>query len=113
MNEPQKEFTFLCKYSDIKENTGNRFFINENDIAVFKVGGRIYALSNICPHQHSPIIYDGIIEEGNVVCPAHGWSFELKSGKLGGNRRGLEKYEVMIAGNDVYIKILDTKFQLF
>ena len=98
-------FVFLCSYSELKEGRGYRFFVNDKDIAVFKVEGEIYALSNVCPHQHAAIIYDGFIEEGSVVCPAHGWSFDLATGKLGGVRRGLENYEVKKNGDEIYIRV--------
>ena len=52
----------LCHISELKERTGKRFFINDTDIAVFKIEGRIYAVSNICPHQKSALIYEGTIE---------------------------------------------------
>ena len=51
------------------------------EIAVFKIDSKVFALSNICPHQHTALIYDGFVEDGCVVCPAHGWKFNLRTGK--------------------------------
>ncbi len=70
----------FVRVSELRENQGKRFLINDVDIAVFKVNGEIFVLNNVCPHQHTSIIYDGIIEDGCIVCPAHGWMFNLKTG---------------------------------
>lgn len=99
-------FSKVCKYSGLKEKIGKRFFVDDVEIAVFKVDGEIYALNNICPHQKSHLIYDGFIEEGKVICPVHGWQFELKTGNLAQGRKGLDVYEVKLVDDDVYVRIL-------
>ncbi len=102
-----KQFIKICTIDDLKENLGKRFIIDNSEIAVFKVEGEIYALSNICPHQKSAIIFDGLIECGKVICPAHGWEFDLATGNQAGGRRGLTSYPVFIHGRDVYIKMIE------
>jgi nitrite reductase/ring-hydroxylating ferredoxin subunit len=103
MNSKQKEFTKICSLKDLSENKGKRFIIEENEIAIFLVAGEVFALSNHCPHQHSAMIYDGFLADGCVVCPAHGWMFNLKTGKTPEGGNGLESYETMVMGKDVYI----------
>ena len=83
-------FTKICTVSELKENQGKRFLINDVDIAVFKVNGEVFVLNNTCPHQHTTIIYDGFIEDGCVVCPAHGWMFNLKTGRQPTGAKGKE-----------------------
>ncbi len=99
-------FTKICYIDELKENTGTQFFIDDVEIAVFKVNGEIYALNNVCPHQHSSIIYDGFIEDGFVICPGHGWEFELNSGKRKCGSRGLDSYPVKVVNNEVFIKVI-------
>jgi NAD(P)H-dependent nitrite reductase small subunit len=103
-------FTKICSIYDIEENNGKRFIINETEIAVFKVGGNIFALNNICPHQQSALIYDGFIEDGCVVCPAHGWKFDLRTGNKKSGSRGLDSYEVKIVDENIYVKVFPKKF---
>ena len=98
-------FEYVCKYSDLKENTGQRFLIDDVEVAVFKVKGEIYALNNICPHQHTPLIYDGFIEDMKVVCPAHGWEFNLIDGKMPEGSKGLDSYEIKIIKDDIFVKV--------
>lgn len=92
----------ICKVSELTENQGKRFLINDVDIAVFKVNGEVFALNNTCPHQHTTIIYDGFVEEGCVVCPAHGWIFNLKTGKQPTGARGLDVYPVKVVKDEVF-----------
>lgn len=110
MNELDGFFK-VCKYTDLKEKIGKRFFVNDVDTAVFKVDGEVYALSNMCIHQKAAIIYDGFVEDGKVECPAHGWQFDLKTGKVPGAVKGLDSYEVKIIDEYVYIKVYEKKYR--
>jgi nitrite reductase/ring-hydroxylating ferredoxin subunit len=92
----------ICKLSELKDKRGKRFLINDVDIAVFKVDEEVVVVSNTCPHQHTTIIYDGFVEEGCVVCPAHGWMFNLKTGKQPTGARGLDVYPVKVVEDEVF-----------
>ena len=98
-------FTKICSFDELKEQAGKRFIIEETEIAVFKLGGKVYTLSNICPHQHTALIYDGFIEHGCVVCPVHGWMFDLQTGKSPTGGKGLDTYETLIIDNNIYARI--------
>jgi nitrite reductase/ring-hydroxylating ferredoxin subunit len=110
-NAQADNFTFVCAYADLKENSGKRFYINEVDIAIFKIAGSVYALNNVCPHQHSAMIYDGFIEHGCVVCPSHGWMFDLQTGKMPDGSRGLDAYQTKIIDERVYVKVVKKEFK--
>jgi len=99
-------FTKVCPVENLKEYQGKRFFIDDVEIAVFKIDGEVYALSNICPHQHTALIYDGFVEDGCIVCPAHGWMFNLKTGRMPDDRRGLDSYPVKVIDGNVFIKVI-------
>lgn len=98
-------FLRICSLNDLEVNKGKRFIIGETDVAVFLIDNKIYALSNICPHQHSALIYDGFLEDGFVVCPAHGWKFDLTSGKTSEGGKGLDVFETKLIDDQVYVKI--------
>lgn len=92
----------ICKLSDMKEKQGKRFLVNDVDIAVFKVDDEIFVVNNVCPHQHTALIYDGFIEDGCVVCPAHGWMFNLKTGRQPTGASGLDVYPVKVINGEIY-----------
>jgi nitrite reductase/ring-hydroxylating ferredoxin subunit len=52
-------------------------------VAVFNAGGGcFYATGPICPHEDGPL-GEGWIEAGAVVCPWHGFDFDLTTGRCG------------------------------
>ena len=104
------EFTRVCSLDELKEYEGRKYVVNNVEIAVFKVKEEVFVLDNICPHQHSSLIYDGFIEKDCVVCPAHGWMFDLRTGKLPSGGKGLTVYPVNIAGGYVYAKVKEKRF---
>lgn len=48
-------------------------------LAICNVGGEWFAVSDVCPHAGGPI-GDGTLDGHTVVCPYHGWSFDIRSG---------------------------------
>ncbi len=98
-------FTKLCKVSELQERKGKRFIVDDIEVALFKVNNKIYALSNICPHKHSALIYDAFIEDGCVVCPAHGWMFDLHTGKLSTGKTRITTFPVQVKDDYIFVKI--------
>jgi nitrite reductase (NADH) small subunit len=50
-------------------------------LAVFNAGGgRFYACGATCPHEDGPLA-EGWLEGPVVVCPWHGFDFELATGR--------------------------------
>src|SRR5947209_3150598 len=48
-------------------------------IAIFRFGGKFYAIDNTCPHRGGPLA-EGHLENLEVTCPWHAWTFDLASG---------------------------------
>jgi nitrite reductase (NADH) small subunit len=69
----------LCPIEVIPENGGRQFRVDGREVAVFRVGGRVFALDGICPHQGGPLGFGEIVGE-KVLCPWHGWPFDLATG---------------------------------
>lgn len=99
-------YYFICAEKDLKDSEGKRFYINDTDVAIFKVEGKIYAVSNVCPHQQASRIYEGFVENNCVVCPLHGWTFSLETGKLHSGSNGLDTYPVKIIEGKIYAKVV-------
>lgn len=103
-------FSKVCEISELHPGRGSRFMVNDEEIAVFYIGGKVFALSNICPHQHSAIIYNGYLDDGYIACPAHGWKFNLETGQKPDGTRGLTVYPVLLINDSVYCKVVPQKF---
>jgi len=104
-----EKYSKVCRQEDLIEGIGNRFLINDIDIALFNIKGDIFALCNVCPHQHSALIYKGFIEDNCVICPVHGWKFNLKDGKMNNGGNGLNSYPIKIIDGYIYIKAEEKK----
>jgi len=108
----RKEFLRACSVDELEENKGLRFIVDDvTDIALFKVNGKIFAIDNVCPHNHTPKMHLGYIEEENVLCPVHFFKFSLNTGKQKGDAGcTLKTYEVKIEGDNVFVEKPDNKF---
>lgn len=72
---------FLAKVSDLP--VGSNLAVTASDgreIGLFNVGGKIYAIDNICPHAGAPLA-EGIVADCTVTCPWHYWEFNLATGE--------------------------------
>jgi 3-phenylpropionate/trans-cinnamate dioxygenase ferredoxin subunit len=76
-------------------------------IALIRHNGTCHAVSNVCPHEHTPSIADGHVEDGWVDCPIHGWRFSLETGKTPMGAPGLRVYSVSVVNGEVFVEIPD------
>ncbi len=100
----------ICTLDDLEPEKGIRLMVNDEEIAVFFVEGKVYVVNNICPHQHSAILYKSFVEDGFIACPAHGWKFNLETGKKPDGFRGITSFPVIIDDNVVYSKVVPKTF---
>ena len=64
---------------EIAEGSGKAITVSGTEIAVFRCEGQLYATQNWCPHAGSALAA-GALDGGAVVCPAHGYRFDLRTG---------------------------------
>jgi ferredoxin-nitrite reductase len=69
----------VIRPDEIAEGRGKALTVNGTEAAVFKCEGRLYATQNWCPHAGAALA-GGIVDGGEVVCPGHGYRFDLKTG---------------------------------
>ena len=70
--------------ADVKELLpGERLYISidEVQILVFNIDGKLYAIGDICSHDGN-ILDDAAVEGFEVVCPRHGARFDVRNGKV-------------------------------
>jgi len=75
----EHNWTPITKAENIPSRQGRAVTIGGMDLAIFNVNGRFFAIDNRCPHKGGPLS-DGIVAGTTVVCPLHGWRFDLESG---------------------------------
>lgn len=74
------EKILIGRKEDFPEREGKVVEINGVKYAVFNDKGEISVIDNACPHKGKSL-GEGMISEGKVTCPHHGWVFDVKSGQ--------------------------------
>ncbi|MCL5034830.1 MAG: Rieske (2Fe-2S) protein [Bacteroidetes bacterium] len=100
------EFTEIALLSELREGKGSVHKFEDDEIALVKLDGGVYAFLNMCPHQHTPLVdkYGGQIAGENLTCPMHGWTYHLKTGKCVNESGKLKMLEVKIEGGVVFVR---------
>ncbi len=101
----------IGKISDFDEGKGKSVKIDDDtQVAVFKIGGKIFVIEESCPHQGGPLS-EGEVEGLNVICPWHQMKYELESGNSSSDAWDKEykvkAFKVILEGEDVKIEIPD------
>jgi nitrite reductase (NADH) small subunit len=73
-------------------------------LCIANLDGVIRALDNECPHRGGPL-GEGMIEEGKLICPWHGWAFDPATGATDSSQERVAVYPVSIEGDEVFVKI--------
>lgn len=56
--------------------------IGDEPVAVCRFGGSWYVVENTCPHAGGSLS-GGSLEGASLVCPMHGWPFDVRTGACG------------------------------
>jgi nitrite reductase/ring-hydroxylating ferredoxin subunit len=95
------------------------------EFGIFRQGDRLLAYENQCPHDGGPVCQGKIIprveeeiapdktskglkfsSRRNVVCPWHGWEFDLETGRHAGDPKyRLRPVTVQVRDNQVYVTL--------
>ncbi|MGH7355119.1 MAG: Rieske (2Fe-2S) protein [Candidatus Rokuibacteriota bacterium] len=75
-------------------------------LAVFNLGGgRFRAVTPLCPHEDGPLA-EGWLEGGSVVCPWHGYDFDLATGRCNVDASlAVGVYETRVVDGEVEVDI--------
>jgi len=93
----------VCNFDEVKEARGKRVVVEGEEIALFKVDGKVCAISNMCPHQKFQKLHDGMFENGIVTCPMHGWAYDVRTG-ISTNASGRVKvFETEVKNGEVIV----------
>ncbi len=78
---------------------------NGVQVCLARVGGKLSALDNLCPHRQGPM-GQGWIEGNTAVCPWHSWAFDLETGEAeypAGER--VRVFDVKVEGDAVLVDL--------
>jgi nitrite reductase (NADH) small subunit len=90
---------------EVPQGAAREFEVSGRHITIFAIQGSYYAVDSHCPHQGGPLA-QGLIEGHTIMCPWHGWSFDLRSGqRLNGPAGRLGCYRVIARDGQLMIDI--------
>ena len=71
----------VLRDEEILDGRGVRVDVGDERIAVFRDGGRLYAIGDRCSHAEASLS-EGEVFDGEVECPRHGAIFDLATGAV-------------------------------
>ncbi|MCY4539883.1 MAG: non-heme iron oxygenase ferredoxin subunit [Chloroflexi bacterium] len=76
----------LCPSDELQDGQREVFGVDGVWIAVFNVGGRVYAIEDLCTHDGNVLAFDRNDRPSPLVgheieCPRHGGRFDIRNGK--------------------------------
>jgi nitrite reductase/ring-hydroxylating ferredoxin subunit len=95
----------LCKVSELPA-PGKIFKVSlsQDAFCVANSDGTISVLGDPCVHDRRSSLSRGTLRDGKVLCPRHGWAFDLATGEVPHIPGcGARVYPVEIEGSDVNI----------
>lgn len=100
-------FVKIGTKADLEDLEGGKLVeVEGRSIAVFNIGGKVYAIDNTCTHRGGPLA-EGILAEDEVVCPWHGARFNIKTGAVCGPpaQVGVMSFPVRVSGDSVEVEL--------
>lgn len=107
------EYIKAAKTDDFSGEHKKLVTVNEKKILLALVEGKYYAVDNTCTHMGGSL-YNGKLDGFNVVCPRHGSTFDVRTGKLSAKGKlafikvsppDIRAYPVKTEGTDILIGI--------
>jgi nitrite reductase/ring-hydroxylating ferredoxin subunit len=118
----EREGYVVGNLSDFPEGSHRVVRVGRRRIGLFNIGGELYGLPNVCPHQTGPLcegkpplgtlvsraenawrfewVHDGEV----VVCPWHGLEYHVPTGRcLAYPNINLRRYQVVVEGGKVKV----------
>jgi 3-phenylpropionate/trans-cinnamate dioxygenase ferredoxin subunit len=102
-------FVRVARLDEIPAERGLRVHVGEIAIGLYRVGEEIHAMEDNCPHAGFPLS-EGTLEGSVIVCKAHGWPFDVRTGFEPEHPDGfpIPCFAVRVSGDEVSID-LDTR----
>lgn len=95
----------MARLDELPERAGWLVTVGDRELALFRLGGRVYALDNECPHRGAALAF-GEVHGEELRCPLHAWPFHIPSGacpEFPGV--AVATYPVQVESGEVYVEL--------
>ena len=91
--------------AEVPEGEGRVVEAGQVTLALFNVAGRFFAIDNRCVHRGGPL-GEGLLEDHVVMCPWHGWRFDVTTGANVNNPAvKVACFPVTVEAGGVYVEL--------
>ena len=94
----------LLRTADLAPGQIKHVKVDKRDIAVARVGDEFFALSNVCRHAFAPLA-DGTLDGYEVMCPWHGWRYDVRTGRTDHPNADVQTYPVTVRDGLIYVTV--------
>ncbi|HUB96635.1 MAG TPA: Rieske (2Fe-2S) protein [Stellaceae bacterium] len=96
-----------CRFDELADGTAKRVMMGQRRIALVRVGSRVFACIDSCPHK------GGYLSEGwvsaarqEVICPWHRFRFKLESGASATNPElVVETFPARVENGEIVVEL--------
>ncbi len=103
--EQAAEFVRAAALRDLQQRRRMRVAVAGEDVVLFLAGTEVFAVLNLCPHQRFADLHNGSFSGGEVSCPHHGWTFNVRTGEAVTGQGRLQTFETQIRNGDVWVRM--------
>jgi 3-phenylpropionate/trans-cinnamate dioxygenase ferredoxin subunit len=91
---------------EVTEDTPLPAVVDGRNVGVYLLGGRYYALEDVCPHADA-LLSQGFVEGEEIECPLHGARFHIPTGRCTREpgSRDLACYDAKRAGSRILVRL--------
>jgi nitrite reductase/ring-hydroxylating ferredoxin subunit len=98
-------FVPVGSVEDFPSGAGRMVLVQGRHVALFRLDDGFHAIDNLCLHQSGPLC-EGTIENGEVTCPWHGWSYDIRTGILVQDGRiGVSRHNTRVVDGIVHVQL--------
>lgn len=73
------QFHPVAEIESLSPGEGRTVEIQGRRFALWNLDGEFVAIDDACPHRGGPL-GAGVLQDGRVYCPLHGWAFDPRTG---------------------------------
>lgn len=102
------EFQLVAATSELSDPGKLLVEVDDQLIALFHVGGKFYALDDVCTHDGGPLA-EGQLCGYEIACPRHGAKFDIRDGQAltMPATQPTRSHEVKVEGGQVFVRLCE------
>ncbi len=89
---------------ELRDGDVRHLKVGSRDVALVRAQGGFYAISNVCRHAFGPLA-DGFVDGFALVCPRHGWRYDVRDGSTDHPDSDVRTYPVTVRDGEVFLRV--------